>query len=156
MSGTSMASPIVAGMVGQLLILNSDETVFDTDAIKEIITDDEYSYSISYSNSTISNAFTISCDDLSAAASGTTTSTTTGPDMTTTDGSTPTTTEPTTTEPTTTEPTTTVTTTTLTSDPNCTYGIINSKGDVCCPSDCSNSQCGGSGCGSAGEYCCSG
>merc|ERR1719334_2251701 len=72
-SGTSMASPIMAGMVGQLLILNSDENVFDTDTIKQIITDDDYCYDISGSDSTISNAFTISCDELSSVASGTTT-----------------------------------------------------------------------------------
>jgi len=129
-SGTSMASPIMAGMVGQLLILNSDETVFDTDAIKEIITDDDYCYGISGSDSTISNAFTISCDELSSVASETTT------------------TDPWT-DPTTAEPTTTMA---LYSDPNCTYGLLNSNGTICCPSDCT--QCGGQGCRQAGENCC--
>ena len=123
-----MASPIMAGMVGQLLILNSDETVFDTDAIKEIITDDDYCYSISGSDSTISNAFTISCDELSSVASETTT------------------TDPMT-ALTTAEPTTTMA---LNSDPNCTYGLLNSNGTICCPSDCT--QCGGQGCRQAGEH----
>ena len=57
------AIPITAGLVGQLLLLNSDDNVTTTDTIKSIISDDAHFFEISDCQSTQYRAFTIDCDN---------------------------------------------------------------------------------------------
>lgn len=59
--GTSMASPIIAGMVGQLLNI---DTKLSLDETKAILADDSTSYTISDCQSDQCNAFSIECSDL--------------------------------------------------------------------------------------------
>ena len=62
--GTSMASPIISGMIGQLLNLNPDENVTSFNEIKSLLSDDTYSFTINDCQSTQCNAYSIACDDL--------------------------------------------------------------------------------------------
>jgi len=66
--GTSMASPIMSGMVGQLLNLNEELTL---DAIKDIVADDDHSYPISDCQSAQCAAFTVECAEWDSFSSGT-------------------------------------------------------------------------------------
>ena len=71
-SGTSMASPIIAGIVGQFLNLKPD---INLEQIKEFLADkhtkDLYSFSINDCRSPQCRAFSMECADLGFIASGT-------------------------------------------------------------------------------------
>jgi len=59
--GTSMASPLIAGRVGQLLNNNPDMTL---DEMKEELTDDDHSFAVADCQSTECRAYSIKCHEL--------------------------------------------------------------------------------------------
>jgi len=66
MSGTSMASPLMSGMIGQLLMINNS---LDTDNIKAIVADAENGFEFPISQITVA-AFSVGCDELDQVAGG--------------------------------------------------------------------------------------
>ena len=60
-SGTSLASPIMAGIVGHLLMLNPDDSTTTLDTIKSTISAEAHSFNVTKSKSAKHRAFSMSC-----------------------------------------------------------------------------------------------